>query len=213
MALRNQRIGPPEIFGQPPRTERGWFDLLAATTAILLSVISLVVSFRGERTQKGLLAANSWPFLQLSKDQSDDFAKLEVENEGVGPAKIYSFEVFYQGRSVPSVTALLQQCCSPGQSTSGGGGTSFGAIGFGSVSDNVLRPGEHITALRIRKTKPDEAMLSRFSAALPDITFRACYCSVLSECWTGNMETLAQIAVRSCPAVLHSFTYGDRRNP
>ncbi len=114
---------------------------------------------------------------------------------------------------LPSVTALLQQCCSPGQSTSGGGGTSFGAIGFGSVSDNVLRPGEHITALRIRKTKPDEAMLSRFSAALPDITFRACYCSVLGECWTGNMETLAQIAVRSCPAVLHSFTYDDRRNP
>ena len=50
--------------GHPKHT--GWFpfDFAAASAAIFISVVSLFVAISGERTQRELLAANSWPFLQ-----------------------------------------------------------------------------------------------------------------------------------------------------
>ncbi len=96
---------------QLPRTGRFWFDLLAATAAIVISVVSLVVAVRGEQTQRGLLAANSWPFIQLSQDQDLAATEFDVENAGVGPAKIMTFEMFYKGKPVDSPADLLSQCC------------------------------------------------------------------------------------------------------
>jgi hypothetical protein len=209
MASHDEHRGPVDPPGQPPRTGRFWFDLLAAVMAIFISMISLIVSFRGERTQRELLAANSWPFLQLSKDQRLGETKLDVENAGVGPAKIYSFELFYHGHSVANVPALLQQCCGVSVPAQSRADLLQSSLGFGSVDGNVLRPGEHIAAFLMRQDKVDTGLISRFNAALPDLTFRACYCSILGECWTADLVTLAQKPVSSCPAEIHSFTLDD----
>jgi hypothetical protein len=48
-----------------------------------------------------LVAANSWPFLMYSTDNMDPQGNrrisLKVENAGVGPARIQTFEVWWQG--------------------------------------------------------------------------------------------------------------------
>ena len=199
---------PPEPFGQPPRTGRFWFDLLAATSAIFISVISLLVAFRGEETQRGLLAANSWPFVQLSEDQGTTEAQLDVENAGVGPAKIMTFEVFYRGAPVDSVRELLTQCCGLGNAAPGTPPVPVAGMGYGQVYDNVLRPGEHIRAVHLGKTSP-EAMLTKFKAAMADMTFLSCYCSILQECWTSDLRSLKQNVVSSCPAAAHPFAMGQ----
>ena len=155
---------PPEPFGQPPRTGRFWFDLLAATSAIFISVVSLVVAFRGEETQRGLLAANSWPFVQLSEDQGTNDAQLDVENAGVGPAKVMTFELFYRGTAVDSMAELLKQCCALPNPAPGAPTPPITGIGYGQVYNNVIRPGEHIMAARLGKSAP-EATLKKFKAA------------------------------------------------
>jgi len=199
MASEHGRFGPPEAYGQPPRTGRHLFDLLAATFAIVISVVSLVVAFRGERTQRGLLAANSWPFVQLSEDQSLQDAKLDVENAGVGPAKIMTFEVSYNGQNVDSAFDLLRTCCGLPPTAPRAG------FDYGEVYNNVLRPGEHIIALRLKKDEPSPAVYAQFTHEMTHMAFSICYCSVLEECWTSNLRDLTQIPTRSCPAAQHQF--------
>jgi hypothetical protein len=196
------RFGPPEAYGQPPRTGRHVFDLLAAIFAIGISVVSLVVAFRGETTQRGLLAANSWPFVQLSEDQTLHEAKLDVENAGVGPAKIMTFEVSYNGKPVDSAIDLLRKCCGLPPA---GPHDAVGGFEYGAVFNNVLRPGEHIIAIQLRKDSSSPTVYSQFAHEMAHMSFAICYCSVLGECWTSNLRDLTQIPLRSCPAAQHQF--------
>ena len=202
MASEDSRFGPPEAYGQPPRTGRQVFDLLAATFAILLSVVSLVVAFRGERTQRGLLAANSWPFVQLAEDQTLQYARLDVENAGVGPAKIMTFEVSYNGKPVDGAIDLLRKCC---WLPPVGPRDAIGGFEYGAVFNNVLRPGEHIIAIQLRKDQSSATVYSQFAHEMTHMSFAICYCSVLGECWTSDLRDLTQIPKESCPAAQHQF--------
>jgi len=204
MASYNDHPIPPEPFGQPPRTGRFWFDLLAVGTALFISVVSLVVAFRGEQTQRGLLAANSWPFVQLSEDIGTDDAKLDVENAGVGPAKVMTFEIFYRGTPVGNVDDLLHRCCGLAVTPQGSHAASLRGVGYGQVYGNVLRPGEHIIALSLGKSAPPE-LLTQFKAAMGDLSYLSCYCSVLQECWRSDLRSLTQNAVISCPVLADPY--------
>jgi hypothetical protein len=208
MGLQHERIGPPEAFGAPPRTGRFWFDFLAASAAIFISVISLVVAIRGERTQRDLLAANSWPFVQLSEDNGLANLKLDVENAGVGPAKIMTFEVFYKRQPVNGAVDLLQKCCGLAAAAPGALIRSIPGFSYGGVYNNVLRPGEHIISLELKKGAASDPLYSRFAVDMPNLSFRTCYCSVLGECWTSNLRDLTQNPVRSCPTAAHPFDTG-----
>ena len=196
---------PPATLGQPPRTGRFWFDFIAAMAAMMISVISLVVAIRGERTQRGLLAANSWPFIQLSEDQGGTEDRLDVENAGVGPAKILTFELYYKGKRVNDPSDLLQRCCGLPRPAPGASRPSIAGLAAGQVYDNVLRPGEHILALRIRRTPATEMLFDQFTAAMSSLRFKACYCSVLGECWESDLRSLAQSRVQACRGAEHSF--------
>jgi hypothetical protein len=208
MAFRHDRLGPPEAFGQPPRTGRDWFDLVAASAAIFISIVTLVIAIRGERTQRGLLAANSWPFIQLSEDQGLEYAKLDVENAGVGPAKIITFEVFYQGQPVDSALDLLRRCCGLPAAVSGQIPGPIVGFSYGEVFNNVLRPGEHIVALKLKKAGTQSQLFDRFAHEMSAMSYSTCYCSVLGECWTSNLRDLVQVAVASCPVPRHPFVDG-----
>src|ERR1700733_7060588 len=208
MALEHDRLGPAEAFGQPPRTGRFWLDFLAASAAIFISVVSLVVAIRGEHTQRGLLAANAWPFVQLSEDQSLEEAKWDIENAGVGPAKIMSFEAFHNGQPVGSALELLRKCCGLPAADPGREPGAIPGFAFGAVSNNVLRPGEHIVALQLKKVGASATLFERFTQEMSHFSFQACYCSVLDECWTSNLRDLVQNAVASCPVAEHNFVVG-----
>jgi hypothetical protein len=213
MESPHERLGPAEVFGQPPRTGRFWFDLLAATSAIFISVISLFVAMRGEETQRGLLAANSWPFVQLGEDRGVDRAKLDIENEGVGPAKIMTFEVSYRGQPADSAYDLLRRCCGLPKAVPGRVPEPITGLSFGAVYSNVLRPGEHIIALELKTPGSSQDLLDRFRDEMSSFTFRTCYCSVLGECWTSNLRDLTQTPVRTCPATTHQFVDGRPPQP
>ena len=85
--------------GHPRHTGRFWFDFAAASAAIFISVVSLVVAIGGEHTQRELLAANAWPFLQIETGRSarTGVDQIVVQNQGVGPARIFTFEVSLDG--------------------------------------------------------------------------------------------------------------------
>lgn len=194
-------VGPDFIQPRPPRTGRVLIDVVVGGVAIMLSVISLIVAIQNERTQRELVAASSWPFLQAEfSSGSKHDAMIEFVNAGVGPAKVDSVEMFYRGQPVTSVLKLLQQCCGLSTDAATMHQQLAGAISLSSSSDFVLRPAEHQTIMRLAyDANAAKDVRARFLAGMSDITFRACYCSVLDECWLSTLQDLHPHRIRICP--------------
>jgi len=51
---------------------------------------------------------------------------------------------------------------------------------------------------------------NRFQAALADVSFQACYCSVLDQCWRSNLRTIRAQPVRECSAPEHPYNPNGR---
>src|ERR1700754_3760378 len=127
---------------------RHWSDTALAVAALFVSAVSLWVGIRTEDANEKLVAASTWPFLQIGVDNSTPegvpFLKFSVINSGVGPATIESFELFWKGRPYRSSGQLLRQCC--GLKSRGGPILPLGdkrtRLMTGTVQGIVLRPGE-----------------------------------------------------------------------
>jgi hypothetical protein len=196
-----------EAHAHPHATGRPRLDLIIAVSAIFISALSLFVAIEHGKTERDLVAASSWPFVQQLLDNGYGAEKdvaMGVTNGGVGPAKIKSLEIFYDGAPVASDLDLLRRCCGLRNETIKSQLPPGGII-RSVIDETVLRPGEDNTVLRIRRQKDGSAVSERFAGSLLHITFRACYCSVLDACWRGDLRSTRTQPVRACPAPEHRF--------
>jgi hypothetical protein len=127
-----------------------------------------------------------------------------VVNNGVGPAKVEEFEVFYKGRAVRTAQELMQACCLSEED-----GSSHASLGTSDIGGNVLRAGEIRTLFTLRPTPSAGAIVQRWHASYHDVSVRACYCSVFDECWVSSLATLNPKQVQQCPASQTPFGSGD----
>ena len=197
------------VHSHPRHTGHGWFDLIAAVTALAISAISLYVGIEHADTTRQLVAANSWPILQagLNYDAflpSGDgvFSGPVIENGGVGPAKIESFVLIYDGKPQRSYGDFLRSCCGFDGSNPGWGARMMPrGLGEGLVAGTILRPGSTIDVLQVRApTHGEMGFLDAFNKAMTKVSYRACYCSVFDQCWTSDLHTLHPTSVKTCPA-------------
>ncbi len=197
------RVGPDGPDAHPRKTGGSRLDLALALAAIFISGVSLYVAIEHGKTERDLVAANSWPFLQANLSNlygpTHDLA-FGLTNAGVGPAKVESYEVAYQDAPVRSPVDLLRRCCglSPDRAT------TIAQVNNGVeaslVDDTVLRAGEDNEVVIVRRAKVNPEVVSRFQDALLKLSFRACYCSVFDECWTTNLRSTHVTRVKTCPA-------------
>jgi len=172
-------------------------------------VISLWVAIATEKANQKMVDANyrmvaaaSWPFLQITSGNSDDDGTrritLSLENAGVGPAKIQSFEVFWRGRAYGSSWALLKACCvTPGMAPPG---ITTWVVTTRPVAGAVMRAGEERPFLRLDPTPANGAMWKTFDTVRQrELSYRACYCSVFDECWISDLSKLHAQRVKACP--------------
>ena len=170
---------------------------LASGVAVLVSVISLGVAVSANRTQERLLAASAWPALEFdtgnrARDGTHEIT-LTLGNNGVGPARLRGVQLFYKGKFSGDSRRLLQQCCAPGNSpvndiTSGTRG-------------RVLKAGDQIVLMTLSKVSNSDELWQRLDRERFDVTVRACYCSVLDDCWIFDSAHMDPEPVRSCPVL------------
>ncbi len=202
------QVSGDEVHAHVHGAGRSKLDLIFALSAIFISAVSLFVAIEHGKTERDLVAANSWPFLREILDNqygADKVVAIGVSNGGVGPAKLKSLEVFYDGVPVASDLDLLRRCCGLKNETVKSQLPQGGIVR--SVADEtVLRPGEDNAVLQVRRPQGEAlAVPERFAASLLRITFRACYCSVLDECWRSDLRSTRTRHVRACPAPAHRF--------
>ncbi|HEY4942949.1 MAG TPA: hypothetical protein VII56_16085 [Rhizomicrobium sp.] len=72
------------------RLRRHWLEYVVTVVALAVSVISLWVAIGTEDANRKMVAAASWPLLQIEASNSDESNRphitLQVANAGVGPA-------------------------------------------------------------------------------------------------------------------------------
>lgn len=192
----------------PSLLDRHWAESALAVGAIVIAAVSLWVAFDTERTnrelvasERQLVAANSWPFVQIGENDQDlsgaPGITLMLMNQGIGPAKLETFELWWQGKPQRGPDELMRACCEAS------GNKNFGVI-ISSTHGTVLRAGGILNFIGLTTTPETAAAVSSLRSGLHDLSFRYCYCSVFDECWLvdrrfGKAPNLSPGPVKVCP--------------
>lgn len=181
-----------------------WLDVIVTVSVVFLSILSLAVSIEHGKTMERMVdqnqkmvEASTLPILtikgaQLDPDTAKPSPREALVNDGVGPAVIDRFEVRYKGIAYASSAALLHACCESALSK----GTWHSAY-YSNVSGYTLSARGDIRFITIG-SDADPKLLKAFENARDDLTFHACYCSVLDECWETDFDRKRPQPVNSC---------------
>ncbi len=209
-----QPLEASDLAAQPPSAtplpaNRHWTDAVLSISAIVISAISLWVAIDTNKTNRQLVVEASWPFLQIyasgagGGNGGQRVLSLNVQNAGVGPAKIETFELFWSEKPYRSSADLMKDCCGymPGSNRS----DAENALGTSEVAGTVLRAGDNVPIIRYVLTTENAATWNAFSAQRFKLNYRVCYCSVFNECWlsnkqsVGDQQNLNPRSVKVCP--------------
>ena len=190
-------MDPGEHHREVHKTGHNWLDLIIAISALLISATSLVVAIVHSRTLEHMAEANaklvetnSWPFLGYGTANAagaDGTAiEMRIANDGVGPAKIESIELKWDGSPKRNAFEFLTACC-------GYQNDPAHRIWTDLVSGRVLRAGERITFLSFSRSEKDIAAWQRLNAARLSsrLSIDVCYCSVFDQCWIEDVVRLS----------------------
>lgn len=189
---------PPAPDAAPART--GFlggraFDLLLGLGVLMISVVSLVVAVSANRTQERMLAASVWPSLQFATSNvsvdGEPQITFDLLNRGVGPARVQWAEVSLQGEPMPDLRTLLARCCGDESATN-----SFTS----GIQRRVLAAGENVQVVHMDKDGSEAAVYDALNLARQGVSLRACYCSVLDDCWLLDTRRTEPEPVDACPA-------------
>jgi hypothetical protein len=182
------------------KRERHWTELVLSIVAMATAVISLWIAIGTERTNRQLVTEASWPFLQLytsTRAAGRGMISLSMKNFGVGPAKIETFEMFWNGKPYRTSLDLLKDCC--------GYKVNDRALGTSEIAGTVLRAGDSVPIIRYGLAPNNSATWHALDNGRFKLGYRVCYCSVFDECWLtreqqlGGAQTLNPPRVKKCP--------------
>jgi hypothetical protein len=185
------------------RTGRPWLDVLLGVSAVSISLISLFLAIANGRAMERLVQSNSWPFVEIgSSDVESDSTphiRFFIANKGVGPARIETLEVTYNGTPMNSprglLNALLSRTTVP----------PHPRMIVSSIVHNVLAAREQLSFFDV---KPDDLSAEDYAVmdrGLKKVKFIACYCSVFDECWLADSSKTQPSKVKQCPAAQNVF--------
>jgi len=209
----------PNLSGDPRSTPvKRWRSIsaeaLIAVSALMVSVVSLGVGIYQGYLNAQMVAAASWPYLTFDTgnvDGQESRLLFSLSNGGVGPARIQTFQLFFDGKPVGDFPDLMKACCGIDLHAEYATQTyekvmeRYGLALTTGVKGSVITAGSERTFISWSKPALEETAAawttldrSRFSK----ISAAACYCSVLGECWFTDFRMPEPKKVSSCPAVV-----------
>ena len=176
----------------PHGTGFRWLDVSLAVAATIVSLVSLWLALHSAHSMEKLVAANSYPYLDLMRSTStlpaapgeQTRAKVEYEmvNNGVGPARVEWVELRFRNKPVADLSALLDACCS------GQEGDMNGFNVRGNVVNALIRSGGSLAMFSWTEPATSNPRFATLHRQMDQISYSACYCSVFDECYVRNSE-------------------------
>lgn len=169
----------PEVEGHVRHTGHRRLDTVLGLAAIVMSATSVGVALHHGRIMEKLVEANTWPVLTFDSSNTDDTGKarllrFSVQNGGIGPTRIETFQVFVKGKPVHDSRELLKTCC----------GLEHVSRLTSTVRGTVLPARETLGFLKVDAEVVGKEVFEKLESQRYTVDVRACYCSVFDECWT-----------------------------
>ena len=209
--ISGMTFDPDHSHAHPHESGIKWLDITIGVSVVLISVISLVVSIQHGKTMEKMVeqnermvAANTMPMLTMSGSNVDPATgaprlSLEIKNGGVGPALIDWFEMRYKGVSYGDPVGLLHACCA--DAVPAGQLLPKGLV-YSNISGSILPARESLEPIQI-SSKASKTVFLAVEKSRADLETRACYCSVLEECWLTDFAAVRPRRVKSCAVPKH----------
>ena len=165
---------------------------LTSAIALAVSIFALAIGAWQTRLMQTQARASVWPHLSIgytynSKVDENGFV-WNVDNNGVGPARIETVAVTLDGKPMKTWKDVLRTLGFHGEmrvST-----TSF----TGDVIPPSLNRETAIAAIRINEA--DAAAV--FKEAVPRFAMDICYCSVYGDCWIAHWQNPKVESIATC---------------
>lgn len=184
-------------------------DFFIAIAALLVSALTAAALVYQTRVIADQYAATIWPYLSVSTTYSPNGEKIEISNDGLGPALIQSAQLSVDGKNVqawndyfstllsePEVRTLLAHLVMTRR---------FPTISSSSIGPSAtIRPGDSHTLLTISYPDP----LSIHALLEHKLALDFCYCSLNGSCW--KLHATPAVQSRSTPQpVSHCATSAE----
>ena len=191
--------------GHGHKTGLPWLDIVVAVSVVFISLLSLVVSIVHGRTMEKLVhenermvAASTMPFLTFGTGQIDPATgrprvSFMVTNGGVGPAIVDWLDLRYKGVAYGDPADFVRACCAANMR----GRAMPTGMYFSNLSGSILAAHDRRDIL-VAGGKTDPATLKSLASAPRDLDLRACYCSVLEQCWITDFSNHRPRPVPDC---------------
>jgi hypothetical protein len=181
----------------PKHTGHRWLDISLSLCAFAVSLISLWIAVHHGKTMERLVASNSYPNVDVENGNSyqdgKEFVFLKLNNTGVGPARLRTVAISFDGKPVRTLHEMLKQCCDLDE------GDLVQYFKSGDVRGAMIPAGRGIELFRWVRTDEISGLYGLFSAAQGKITIDLCYCSVFNECYRSANGQREPESVESCP--------------
>jgi hypothetical protein len=189
----------PEIHSHPHKLGHRWIDMVLASTALLVSIASIIIAVQNESNMRRLVTANSWPYIALNQGNEKDgeaMVHFDAKNAGIGPAMLEKLVVTYDGKPVATSAELVKLCCA-----SAGGLDAIQRASIDVVQGRVFTPHEETSFFSVRKTDVDASMWDKLNVERFKVGMSVCYSSVFGEHWITSFGKPNPVSVRSCDAL------------
>jgi hypothetical protein len=177
-------------------TGHRWLDVALGVSAVVISVVSLFLAIQHGRVMERMLEASTWPYVVIDHSNAspgDRHLELSIINKGVGPAKIDSLEVFYNGAAQSDSGSLLRAILKPPDPH------RHLPVVISDIVDSVLSAKEQVNFVTVEAKEYSPEEYARIDAAFKELAYRACFCSVFDECSVIDTRVaLRPVAVKSC---------------
>lgn len=152
---------------------RELFQSLGTISALIISILALVVSIFEANILKSQQKATVWPYVTVQPGYNSEGFRIVAMNKGVGPAIIKSVQVEYDGQPVNTYLDLLKRAKPDNK-------LSYSNISTNRINGIVMAPNERITMMDLPWEPDTRAILPLLESK---VRIRIQYCSVLDECW------------------------------
>jgi hypothetical protein len=196
-----------------------WYDMALPVAALFVSLVSIFIAWHHGKVMQELVHQNeriveaeSLPYVEmdtsdLAPDRRTAAFRLTVQNQGVGPARIAEVVMTVNGKPVPDLPTLMDDCCAPGflqaskRGTKQYRGVRNGDVVLSTLRDRMIRPGEAVDVFDWEVTDANRKVVDRLKQGFAANTVRTsiCYCSVFNDCWTRTDDDRRPTSVKQCP--------------
>ena len=192
-------VGPDVEHHGHHSTGHRWLDVTLGVSAVFISLMSVLLALQHGRAMERMVQANTWPFVMVEHDTAyadgSPHFSMWITNNGVGPAKVGSIEVFYGETATQNTGSLIRTMLKISDPNRKIKRTTSDVIG------TVLPAREKLFLFELLpgQLAPEES--ERLRDGFASVHSRVCYCSVFDECWVldERSPTLRPEPVKACP--------------